>query len=101
MTIDKEAKDLLVGSYVSNYNSLIKWTYQPGLTNDSYPKNLYIHQLTGDGWIVQVGKHETMYSSFEDCLKACLGKVEEYTPNSIAKMVLVDNRYLKILKEVK
>ncbi len=91
MTIDKEAKDLLVGSCVSKYSSQIKWTYQPGLTNDSYPKNLYIHQLTGDNWIVQVGKHETIYPSFVDCLKACLDKVSEYSPDNFAKRLLINN----------
>lgn len=97
MTIDEEAKDLLVGSSVSKYSSLIKWTYQPGLTNSIYPKELYIYQLNDDNWVVQLNSNEEIYSCFDDCLRACFKKVEEYSPNTVAKHMLANDEYGKFL----
>jgi len=79
MNVAEKAKVLLVGSYVSKHSLDIIWTYQPGLSNKSFPIDLYIHQLRNDKWIIQDGDTEDVYSSFDECLKHCIDKKIEYS----------------------
>ncbi len=100
MTVDQEAKSLLVGSASSKYVEDIIWSYCPGENNPSYPKNFFIHQTRQDTWILQHGDVENVYSSFEEALKACITAAIEYSPNYVAQRMLSDGNYSKLISKV-